>query len=407
MPNPKAARQAGAASLIFMLGGLALCWGAWVTPADIASTLRFAQLGQLAMTSQWVFAGCGAAWLLSGVCSAIWPASARLRAVSFTLNALGFVIVVLVWASMGRRLEVLGLITQSIRLATPIAFGALAGVLCERCGVINIAIEGMMLSAACLGFTVALYAQNAWIGVLAAMFAGAAMAACHAVLSIHWRVDQIISGAVINMLAIGLTGFIRRTVLLHNPRQAPAVLPRWPIPGLSETPVVGRLLFFHQPLVYAMFALVLLVHIALFYTRWGLRARVVGEHPRAADSVGVNVRAVRYGGVIAAGVIAGLGGAWFSLETVGSFEDLMTNGKGFIALAAMIFGKWTPVGALSGALLFGFADALQIKLQIAGVKAPYQLLSMIPYVVTMVVLAGVIGRAKPPAALGTPYDKET
>ena len=405
MPRPDVARRIGAANLFFMLGGLVLCWGAWATPADVVSTLRFARLGQLAIASKWVFAGCGAAWLLSGVCSAIWPASARLRATYFIFNTLGLVLVILVWASMGRRLEVLGIVTQSIRLATPIAFGALAGVLCERCGVINIAIEGMMLSAACLGFTAALYAQNAWLGVLAAMLAGAAMAACHAVLSIHWRVDQIISGAVINMLAIGLTGFIRRTVLLHNPREAPAVLPRWPIPGLSEAPVAGKLFFAHQPLVYAMFALVLITHAALFYTRWGLRTRAVGEHPRAADSVGVNVFAVRYGSVIAAGAVAGLGGAWFSLETVGSFEDLMTNGKGFIALAAMIFGKWTPVGALGGAMLFGFADALQIKLQIAGVKAPYQFLSMIPYVVTMIVLAGVIGRARPPAALGTPYEK--
>jgi simple sugar transport system permease protein len=308
---------------------------------------------------------------------------------------------------MGRRLEVLGILSQSIRLATPITFGALAGVLCERCGVINIAIEGMMLTAACLGFTFALYAHDAWIGVLAAILSGAAMAAFHAVLSIHWRVDQIISGTVINMLAIGLTGFVRRTVLLHNPREAPAVLPRWPVPWLSEVPVVGKLFFLHQPLVYVMFGLVLVVHVGLFYTRWGLRTRAVGEHPQAADTMGIRVFAVRYRNVIAGGMIAGLGGAWFSLETVGSFEDLMTNGKGFIALAAMIFGKWTPVGALGGALLFGFADALQIKLQIAGVKVPYQFLSMTPYVVTMIVLAGVIGRARPPAALGVLYEKHT
>jgi simple sugar transport system permease protein len=321
------------------------------------------------------------------------------------MNMLGLVVVILVWASMGRRLEVLGIFSQSLRLATPIAFGALAGVLCERCGVINIAIEGMMLSAACLGFTAALYAQHTWIGVLAALLSGAAMAAFHAVLSIRWRVDQIISGTVINMLAVGLTGFIRRTVLLHNAREAPAVLPPWAVPGLSEIPVIGKLFFRHQPLVYVMFALVLIVHVVLFYTRWGLRTRAVGEHPQAADTVGIRVFAVRYRNVIAGGMIAGLGGAWFSLETVGNFEDLMTNGKGFIALAAMIFGKWTPLGALGGALLFGFADALQIKLQIAGVKVPYQFLSMTPYVVTMIVLAGVVGRARPPAALGSPYEK--
>jgi simple sugar transport system permease protein len=391
--------------LVYVLGGLLLWWGAWVTPWDVTSTLRFAPLGQVAIGSQWVFAGGGAVWVVTGVLRRMSPLATRLRRVSLGLNMLGLVAVILVWASMGRRLEVLGILSQSIRLATPITFGALAGVLCERCGVINIAIEGMMLTAACLGFTFALYAHDAWIGVLAAILSGAAMAAFHAVLSIHWRVDQIISGTVINMLAMGLTGFVRRTVLLHNPREAPAVLPRWPVPGVSEVPVLGKLFFLHQPLVYVMFGLVLVVHVGLFYTRWGLRTRAVGEHPQAADTVGIRVFALRYCNVIAGGMLAGLGGAWFSLETVGSFEDLMTNGKGFIALAAMIFGKWTPLGALGGALLFGFADALQIKLQIVGVEVPYQFLSMTPYVVTMIVLAGVIGRARPPAAIGVPYEK--
>jgi simple sugar transport system permease protein len=397
----------GGLSLVYILGGLLLWWSAWVTAPDVISTLRFAQLGQWVIASQWVFAGCGVIWVVTGILGLTLPAASHLRTIHLVFNMFGLVAVILVWAGIGGRLEVLGILSQSIRLATPIAFGALAGVLCERCGVINIAIEGMMLSAACLGFTAALYTQHTWIGVLAAVFAGAVMAAFHAVLSIHWRVDQIISGTVINMLAVGLTGFVRRTILLHNPRQAPAVLPRWSIPGLSEIPVVGKLLFFHQPLVYLMFVLVPVVHVVLFYTSWGLRTRAVGEHPLAADTVGIRVFAVRYRNVIAGGMIAGLGGAWFSLETVGNFEALMTNGKGFIALAAMIFGKWSPVGALGGALLFGFADALQIKLQIAGVKMPYQVLSMTPYVVTMIVLAGVIGRARPPAALGTPYEKST
>ncbi len=397
----------GVAGSVYLLGGLLLLWWAWVTPSDAISTLRFARLGKLPIASQWAFAGCGVVWVVTGILRQLSPPAARLRTIGLVLSMLGLVVVILIWASMGRRLEVLGIVSQSIRLATPIAFGALAGVLCERCGIINIAIEGMMLSAACLGFIAALYAQHIWIGVLTAILSGAAMAALHALLSIHWRVDQIISGTVINMLAVGLTSFLRRTVLLHNPREAPAVLPRWPVPGLSEIPVVGKLFFLHQPLVYAMFALVLVVHVVLFYTRWGLRTRAVGEHPQAADTVGIRVFAVRYRNVIAGGMIAGLGGAWFSLETVGNFEDLMTNGKGFIALAAMIFGKWTPLGALGGALLFGFADALQIKLQIAGVKVPYQFLSMTPYVVTMIVLAGVIGRARPPASIGVPYEKHT
>ena len=232
------------------------------------------------------------------------------------------------------------------------------------------------------------------------------MAGVHAVLAIHGRVDQIISSTVLNIFAVGMTGFLRRAVLLQNPRGAPAVLPTWHIPLVSDIPVIGQIFFRHQPLVYTTWLLVLVVHILLFYTTWGLRTRAVGEYPRAADTLGVPVITVRYVNVVASGALAGLGGGWFSLETVGAFDDMMTGGKGFIALAAMIFGRWQPFGAFGGAILFGFVDALQIKLQIAGVKIPYQFLSMTPYIVTMVVLAGLIGRAVPPAATGQPYTRD-
>jgi simple sugar transport system permease protein len=175
---------------------------------------------------------------------------------------------------------------------------------------------------------------------------------------------------------------------------------------VSDIPVLGPIFFRHQPLVYTTWLLVGLIHVLLFYTPWGLRTRAVGEYPRAADTLGVNVYAVRYGNVIASGILAGLAGAWFSLETVGAFDDMMTGGKGFIALAAMIFGKWKPCGAFGGALLFGFVDALQIKLQIVGVNVPHQFLGMTPYIVTMVVLVGFIGRAVPPAAVGQPYERD-
>jgi general nucleoside transport system permease protein len=406
---PPASRRSpailGGLGWFYLLGGVLVLWVAWATSPEALSTLRFARLGSLMLSTRWCMILCAVLFLVTGMlCYSARPRS-RVHRVSLGTNALALVCLVLVWASTGRRLEVLGILAQSVRLATPIALGALAGILCERSGVVNIAIEGMMLSAACLGFMIALYAANAWVGVLAAVAAGGTMAALHAILSIQWRVEQIISGIVINMLAVGLTGFIRRTVLLHNVREAPAVLPTWTLPVISDLPVLRQLCGRHQPLVYAMLLLVLLVHILLFYTRWGLRTRAVGEHPRAADTVGIHVFTVRYANVILGGMIAGVGGAWFSLETVGNFEDLMTNGKGFIALAAMIFGKWNPLGALGGALLFGFADALQIKLQIAGVNVPYQILGMVPYLVTMIVLAGVIGRALPPAASGIPYDK--
>ena len=271
---------------------------------------------------------------------------------------------------------------------------------------VNIGIEGMMLIAACLGFIVALYTSNNWIGLAMAILVGCVMAAVHAILAIHGSVDQIISSTVLNIFAVGITGFLRRAVLLQNPRGAPAVFPTWPIPFVSDIPVLGQIFFRHQPLVYTTWLLVLVIHVLLFSTTWGLRTRAVGEYPRAADTLGVPVYTIRYGNVIASGILAGLAGAWFSLETVGAFDDMMTGGKGFIALAAMIFGKWKPFGAFGGALLFGFVDALQIKLQIVGINVPYQFLSIAPYVVTMVVLAGFIGRAVPPAALGQPYERD-
>lgn len=396
-------RRPGSFGLFYVLCGIGLGWWALTTAPDALSGLRFGTLGLVLLSTRWTLLGCSALAMVTGLLGVVSIPTSRFHSLSLGSNALGLVFGVLVWASMGRQLEVLGLLAQSLRLATPIALGALAGLLCERCGVVNIGLEGMMLTAACLGFTAALYAHDPWVGVLAAMLVGGGMAALHAVLAIHGRVDQIISSTVLNIFAVGITGFIRRAVLLQNPRGAPAVLPTWQIPLATDVPVLGPIFFRHQPIVYATMLLVVAVHLGLFYTPWGLRTRAVGEHPRAADTLGVNVFTLRYVNVIASGLVAGLGGAWFSLETVGTFDDLMTGGKGFIALAAMIFGKWQPFGALAGALLFGFVDALQIKLQIVGVNVPYQFLSMTPYVVTMLVLAGLIGRAVPPAAVGVPY----
>jgi simple sugar transport system permease protein len=373
---------------------------------DVLSSLRFGTVGTVQFSTRHALLVCSGVTLITGVWGMLAAPASRLHSVGLSVNALSLVSSLLVWASMGQRLEVLGLLAQSLRLATPIALGALAGLLCERCGVVNIGIEGMMLTAACLGLIVALYTANIWLGLGLAILVGCVMATVHAILAIHGRVDQIISSTVLNIFAVGITGFLRRAVLLQNPRGAPAVLPTWPIPFVSDIPVLGQIFFRHQPLVYTTWLLVLVIHVLLFYTTWGLRTRAVGEYPRAADTLGVRVYTIRYGNVIASGGLAGLAGAWFSLETVGTFDDMMTGGKGFIALAAMIFGKWTPFGAFGGALLFGFVDALQIKLQIAGIHVPYQFLSMAPYVVTMVVLAGFIGRAVPPAALGHPYERD-
>ena len=263
-----------------------------------------------------------------------------------------------------------------------------------------------MLAGACFGYTASLYLQSSFLGLVFAVIAAMIMAGLHAVLSIRFKVDQIISGTVINILAVGVTGFTRRSFLLGNPFGAPSVFPVIDIPVLADIPVLGPMFFRHQPLVYTMLILVVVIQFYLFRTKWGLRHRSVGEHPRAADTLGINVFRWRYLAVLAGGAMAGLGGAWFSLETVGSFDDLMTGGKGFIALAAMIFGNWNPIGAFAGSLLFGFADALQIKLQILETGVPYQFIGMLPYILTMVVLAGLIGKTTPPAADGIPYEKQ-
>jgi simple sugar transport system permease protein len=317
------------------------------------------------------------------------------------------VLAALIGAAANKSIDLVGMIKDSMRLATPITLGMLAGVMCERCAVINIAIEGMMLTAACIGYAVSLYSQNMWIGLLFAVLSGGAMAALHAVLSIRFMVDQIISGTVINLLAVGMTGYIRAAFLLKGTQSAPGVFPYvFQDTPLWDLPILGPILFQYQPMVYAAMILVPTIWFVLFRTPWGLRTRSVGEHPRAADTLGINVFRTRYINVILAGCIAGLGGAWFSLETVGHFDDLMTNGRGFIALAAMIVGNWNPIGGAAAALLFGFSDALNFKFQILEVNVPHQFIGMLPYVLTMVAVAGVIGKTTPPAADGQPYVKQ-
>jgi simple sugar transport system permease protein len=265
----------------------------------------------------------------------------------------------------------------------------------------------MMLTGACVGIIEALIASNAWVGLIAAILAGGLIVMLHAWLSIRFKTDQIISGTVINILAVGVTGFLRNNVILPLQQNGAtgSALPQLPIPLLSRIPVLGPIFFDNQPIAYMMLILVPLLSVLLFRTPWGLRTRAVGEHPRAADTMGIDVIRLRYLNVFFAGLVAGLAGAWFSLEASFNFDDLMTNGKGFIALAAMIFGKWTPIGALAGAMVFSASDALQIKIQGFNFDLPSQFIQMLPYIITVVVLAGVIGRARPPAAVGKPYEK--
>ena len=317
-----------------------------------------------------------------------------------------FIFSFLAWAAADGSLNFAGLLRSSVVRAVPITIGALSGVLCERAGVVNIAIEGMMLTGAMMGALVGSL-TNIWIGLLAAVIAGGLLGLVHAILSIRYKADQIISGTVINIGAVGITSFISAKFLQkYQGLNSSGIFPAWDIPVLSKIPFIGPILFEHNLFVYALFFLLILLHIGLFYTRWGLRMRSVGEHPKAADTLGINVFKTRYMAVILGGMMAGFGGGYFTVGSVGRFDEVMTAGRGFIGLAAMIFGNWTPFGSFGAGLLFGFTDSLASKLAILGVRIPSEFLLMAPYIVTMIVLAGVVGRGQMPAADGKPYEKE-
>ncbi|MGD8849263.1 MAG: ABC transporter permease [Anaerolineales bacterium] len=318
-----------------------------------------------------------------------------------------FIFGFLVWAAADKSMNLAGLLNTTLSKAVPLTLGALSGVLCERAGVVNIAIEGMMLAAAMIGVLVGSVSGSLWVGLLAAVLTGTLLGLVHAVLSIKYKTDQIISGTVINIFAGGITAFLSSKFL--QPNQAlndSGVFAPIEIPLLSRIPILGPILFDNNLFIYAMFIFLIMLHVGLFYTRWGLRLRSVGEHPKAADTLGIDVFKTRYMAVLLGGAMAGFAGGFFTLGSVGRFDEFMTAGRGFIALAAMIFGNWTPFGSFGAGLLFGFADSLAGKLAILGVRIPSEFLLMAPYVATMIVLAGVVGRGQMPAADGVPYEKE-
>jgi simple sugar transport system permease protein len=292
--------------------------------------------------------------------------------------------------------------------ATPIALAALSGIYSERSGVVNIGIEGMMLLGAFTSVVFASITQNMFVGVMAGILAGMVMGALHAVLSIKYKVNQIISGAGIIILALGLTSYLQRAFLNLNPQfnQPGPAITALPIPILWRIPVLGPLFFNLSPIIYTLFVLLIVTQVLMNNTRWGLRVRSVGEHPKAADTLGINVFRVRYISVLCSGAIAGLAGTYMSIGAAGRFNEGMTAGKGFLGLAAMIFGNWNPFGAFAGSLIFGFFDSWQEKLSLLQVGVPVDLLGMAPYIATMVVLAGFVGRSRMPAADGVPYEKE-
>jgi general nucleoside transport system permease protein len=315
-----------------------------------------------------------------------------------------FVVALLAWAARGSDVSIIGLLDGTLFRATPLALGAFAGLLCERSGIVNIAIEGMLLTGAFVAALTASAADSTWVGLACGIGSGVLLGAFLGVLSIKYQVDQIIGGTVINIFALGLTSYLGARVLSEYPDlNQPGAFRPFGIPGLERLPLVGPLLFDNTIYVYVMFILVIGLWWGLFRTRWGLRVRAVGEHPRAADTVGINVLRTRYRSVMLGGAVAGLGGTWFTLDATGGFNENMTAGRGYIALAALIFGRWHPVGAFVAALVFAFTEELQTRLALLDTPIPSDFLLMTPYIVTIIVVAGLVGRSRPPAADGQPY----
>lgn len=325
------------------------------------------------------------------------------------VGGVAFVLGFLTWAAAGRDLPfpVSNQFAGSLALATPLVLGALAGVLCERAGVINVAIEGQFLTAALAAVVVGSSTQSITAALIAAVVAGVAMAALLAVFSIKYLVNQVVLGVVLNLLATGITGFVFDQLVKPQAatlNSAP-VFQTIPIPGLSQIPFLGPIVFNQNILAYLAGISVLLVWILLYKTTWGLRVRAVGEHPKAADTVGIGVIGIRWSAVLAGGVFAGLGGAFFTLGATGSFSKELTVGNGFVALAAVIMGRWHPGWAAIMALLFGFVTQMSSQLQTLSTPVPSQFLLILPYVATVIAVAGLIGRVRAPAADGQPYEK--
>ncbi|MEU4367885.1 ABC transporter permease [Micromonospora chersina] len=327
------------------------------------------------------------------------------------VGLVAFVLSFLCWqvsaAPEGRNfMPLVNVIRGTFILALPLIFGALAGVLCERSGVVNVAIEGQLLMGAFSGALFGSISGSVWVGLVAAAIGGALISLLLAVFAIRYLVDQVVMGIVLNLLAVGVTGFLYERLMQTDAAKYNSA-PRfsnWEIPLLKDIPLLGPALFRGNIFLYLGLLLVLVIHIALFRTRWGLRTRSVGEHPTAADTLGVKVLRLRYRNVLMAGLVAGVGGASYTLALY-SFTKNMIGGKGFIALAALIFGRWSPTGALLAALFFGFADQLATYLGAIGSSIPSQFLAMLPYLATILAVAGLVGKVRAPAADGKPYIK--
>jgi simple sugar transport system permease protein len=410
-PISPAQRIGGAVALV-VIGAMAVWRFGMSGHHHDAAKIRFGAIGaahvpHFTVPAAPVAYACGILTVLLGL---LWLALPRRRLFGpvVGLGVALFVVALLCWlasASSFASVDVVGLLTSTIGYSVPLILGALCGVMCERSGVINIAIEGQMLTGA---WAAALFGSliGAAAGMLAGAVAGALIGWLLAVFAIRYLVNQVVLGVVLNVFAAGLTGFIYDAFMQPHTESLnqPPLLDPLKIPLLGDIPVLGPLLFDNSVIVYLMYVLIVLVDIWLFRTRWGLRTRAVGEHPKAADTVGIKVLAMRYRNVIIGGAIAGLGGSYFIFQ-VGQFQKNITSGQGFIALAALIFGRWSPRGAVGAALLFGFANAMQNMLSINAPSIPSNFVAMLPYLATIFAVAGLVGKVRAPAADGEPYVK--
>ena len=352
---------------------------------------------------------CGALSLAAAALRVALPLGAIARRTSIGVVLFAFVVALLCWADAGQfiPLNIINLLQGTLEGSIPLVLGALAGCLCERSGVINIAIEGQLLFGAFTGAIAASFFGLLWLGVILGSAAGALLGALLAVFAIRYLVDQVVLGVVLNVFASGFTGFLydRALVPYQNSLNSPATYLPIKIPLLGDIPILGPVLFDSSIFLYITYVLLIAVQVGLFQTRWGLRVRAVGEHPMAADTVGLRVLGIRYGAVITGGLIAGIGGAYLTIGSNGNFSPDMSSGMGYIALAALIFGRWTPLGAVAAALLFGFTSELASVLSTINVPVPSDILLMAPYLATIIAVAGLVGRVRAPAADGKPYLK--
>ncbi len=397
----KRARSIGITYLVLA----AVCLGIFTRrPGDAG--FKISETGQFTLPAQ------GFAWVLGIVLVALAAAQllrgfGKLSNVVLALAAATVFMSFLAWAAAGESFSFVGMLQDTVTRSVPITLGALGGILSERSGVINISIEGMLLAAACTS-AIAASLTNLWLGTLVGALTGVGLAAVLAVMSIRYKVDQVIVGFAINFFALGVTSFISFRVLVPNRDTMNNLMPVKPIrlPWLSDIPFFGQILFVQTIFVYFSFVAVALATWGLYRTKWGLRTRAIGEYPKAAGTLGVDVNKLRYRNLLLAGAVTGIGGAWWPIGIVGRFDQNITGGRGFIALAAVIFGRWHPVGALSGAMVFALAEAVRLKIGNFDTGIPSEFLIMAPYVVTLIVVAGFIGASRAPKAAGQPYDDQ-